>query len=875
MNTLSVRLGPQMLPRAKKTKEWRKEQIDRIATIGKNQIKNNHKLLENYQMIRGVFITEHYLTSPGVAEMIDTLTQSQELPSYLRHFDIIASTINTMSGEWQDHPDNFSVRRVDLFATNAYLRSKTQMLHQFINEQVQINIMQQLIGQGVDVEGNEIKDPEEKQAFLDALEKEKQAMTPPEIEKYMRYSYVDVAEIWCNIELLRNKEKFNYKLMERTEIEDMFTSSKCLRCHTLTPTGPKEHTWNPVNSFYIVAPDEYRLEKGEMVGRLYYGTKSDVIGRFGYRLSKSQVEQFDDADNLSSSATLTGISPYGIPYGATIPFLNYPEHKMLMDNLGFDPGIELSDDLFNTVFGARKTIDYTTKGFYEIIECYFRSKEKIGKVTYISPQTGMQVSDYVSEDFVVPDGFKQFSKAQADIKDDEVLNSVVWTYQDRICDGVRITGAGLKEPIYLGGEPLEFEHSEPGNPFELLLPTVGLLWNFRNADGASIVDLMKSDQIGHNISMNQAFELMQKELGKFLIMDPRMMPNFKDWGGEAGWYKFRDVAKELGISFADTSPEKLKGANAGNTFPRMIDMDESNRIMAKFNAAAMFEASAKRRIGMNDQRIGEIGRNETATGIQESKASSYNQTKSYYTDFSDYVKRNKKHALNLAQYYQSKNDTIILQSPQGEESRAFITLSGNDLKWAEFDLYVSDNSEDLRKLNLMQSMIMNNPNLTTDALDVYAIIETKSPAVVKQQLTKSKQEREALEQQKMQQQQEAIAANERMQQEQLAWEKEKHYTSLQSKEKQEYIRTFINQQNNMKTGDNAVPDILEYEKLNADWAYKEKMLQVVKDKAALESQRRSDDMIKHKDNIDLAKKKLKSNEMLGKLKLKIAKVNPG
>ena len=127
----------------------------------------------------------------------------------------------------------------------------------------------------------------------------------------------------------------------------------------------------------------------------------------------------------------------------------------------------------------------------------------------------------------------------------------------------------------------------------------------------------------------------------------------------------------------------------------------------------------------------------------------------------------------------------------------------------------------------------------------------------------------------MQQQQEAIAANERMQQEMLAWEKEKHYTSLQSEEKQEYIRTFINQQDNMKTGENAVPDILEYEKLSNDWSYKEKMLQVVKDKAALESKRRSDDMIKHKDNMALQQKKLKSNELLAKLKLKIAKVNPG
>lgn len=873
----SIHMGPQMLPRSKKNDKYKKDIIDRIATIGKSQIQQNAKLLENYQMIRGVFITEHYITSPGISDMINTLTDSMNMPTYLRHFDIIATTINTMSGEWQDHPDNFSVRRIDLFASNRYLRTKKQMLDQFVMEQIQIGIMQQLIESGVDVTGNQIKDPQEKEAYLQALEQQKQAMAPPEIEKYMRYTYSDVAEIWANTRLLRNKEKFSHKLMERTEIEDLFTASKCFRCHTLTPSGPREDTWNPVNTFYIIAPDVAQIEKGEMVGRMYYGTKSDVIGRFGYRLSKKILEELDDADNLSSSTSLQSTSPYGIPYGATIPFLHYPEHKMLVDNLGFDPSVELSDDLFSSLFAKRRVIDYTTKGFYEIIECYFRSKEKIGKVTYISPETGMKVSDYVSEDFVVPDGFKQYSKAQADLKPYEELNSVIWTYQDRICDGFRITGSGLTEPIYIGGEPLEYEFAASDNPFELLLPVVGLLWNCRNADGASLVDLMKSDQIGHNIAMNQAYQLMQKELGKFLLLDPRMMPNFKDWGGEEGWYKFCEVAKELGVSFQDSSPEKLKGANSGNTFPRVIDLDETQRILGRFAMAERFEMAAKRRTGMSPQREGDVGQNETATGIEQGNNGSYNQTRSYFTDFSDYVKRNKKHALGIWQYYESKNDSILLQTMQGEEERAFIELSGSDLSWAVWDLYVSDNAEDLRKHNLIKSLFMNNPNVTTNSLDIYTVIESKSPAVVKNQLGKSQQQKEKLEQQNIEMQKAATESAERTAQAALAWEKEKHYTKLHSEEKQEYIRTFGGKNGSPTDDSNSdgTFDILQYEKLNQDWAYKEKMLEITKQKSALESKKANDDMVKHKDNVNLQKMKIKSNELLGKLKLKIAKVNPG
>lgn len=866
-------MGPQMLPRSKKNEAWKKSKIDRMCNIADRQIRENASLLRDYQMIRGVFIPEYYIADDGVEDMITNLSREFEIPSNIRHFDIIASTVNTMSGEWQEHPDNYMVRRIDETATNEYLRTKKDFMDQYISEQIQLELNKKLIARGIDPTGDSIPEAD-RPAYLEQIAQQKQAMTPPEIEKYMRNSYVDVGEIWANRRLKRNKERFNYKIMERTELEDVFTGSRCLRHFYISPSGPQEETWNPVNSFFLVSQDEYRIERGELVGRKFYGTLTDVLNRYGYRLSKKQHEDLDGLDNASDDAIFGKTNAYGIEYGAILPFLDFPEHKLAVENLGFDPGMNnMSDDLFNSLFKkGRINKPSSLNNMFEMVEGYFRSKEKIGLLNYINPETGLIVSENVSEDFIVPDFIKVVNKAPKDVVEP---NTICWSYQDRIYEGVRIKGKNLSEAIYLGGEACEFEFSNPENKFELYLPVCGLLSNFRNADGASLVNKMTSDQIGHNVVMNQGMQLLQRELGRFLIMDPRMIPTMKDWGGERGWEKFTDVAKSLGITFADTSPEKMKGANAGNSFPRMIDMDETQRIMGRFKLAEMFEMNAKRRIGMSPQREGDVGKSETAEGVKAGIGKSYNQTRSYYTDFSDYIKRCKRFSLDIQQYHDAKKDSFMLNMGIGEEEKYFIELNGNALRWAQFDLYVSDNQEDMRRLNLMQSVFMNNPNLTSDPMDIFTIIESSSPGEIKNQLIKSKQERDAQNQQVNDLKNKELEMKKEQAEKEDLWTREEHYSNLESKEKIAYMQTFSRQENNMgdSNGD-GIADMLQFEKFASDVTHKQALLDIQNRRLELDNKKTDNDMKKHNDDISIQKEKNRMQLIKEKLKLKIAKVNP-
>ena len=69
----------------------------------------------------------------------------------------------------------------------------------------------------------------------------------------------------------------------------------------------------------------------------------------------------------------------------------------------------------------------------------------------------------------------------------------------------------------------------------------------------SLVDMMKPHQIGYNVAMNQLYQISEKEIGMFVVMDVNMFPNNKDWGGQDAWGKWMLMAKAYGLLPADKS----------------------------------------------------------------------------------------------------------------------------------------------------------------------------------------------------------------------------------------------------------------------------------------------------------------------------------
>jgi hypothetical protein len=870
----NLTLPAQMIPLSKKNKKWKEACMDALEQIGTHQYLANMSLIENYEMVKGKFIFKHYLEQDEYADMIGQLSKEFEIPNYLRHYDIISQVINTLSGEAQKRPDNFRVKDYSEDGSNKYTREKTRLLLEYVSQEIDKEINQRLIEQGLDPEKEDFQSAEEQKAYQDQVAQAKQAMTPPEIEKYMKYKWQGAAEVWGQHQLELDKQRFNLPEKERKEFEDMLIADRCFRHFYLTGSGYNQETWNPVNTFFHKSPEIDYVEDGDYVGRILYLTIADVVDRYGYLMTKKQllsleIEKDKDGHNKDKDA-------YGVPYGASIPHADWPAGKLMNDTFGFNPlnPIPTIDGEVLADVSMHNPHYLNNRGYIKVVEAYWKSQKKIGRVNYIDPESGIFTSTLVDETFILPEGFTE--KDSSIYEDDAEVNTVIWTSVNETWGGIKIcaNSTGLKDDLYINVKPLLFQFKGDHNPYFCKLPVCGQIFNNRNSQSMSLVDLMKPHQIGYNVAMNQLYQTMQREVGRFLIMDVNMLTNIKDWGGENSYEKFLLMAKSLGITFVDTSPQNMKGANPSNSVPKDVDLDESARMLSRMKIAEFFESRALAQVGITPQRLGQVTASESATGTQQAVSQSYAQTESYFTRFAEYKKRALKMNLDIAQYVQSKEKDVTVSYIKSDLSRAFIQVAGMELLLADLHCYVSQSQEDIRQLETLRQLFMTNNNVGASPLDIATVVTSNSPAEIKAQLEVAMERNEQKYQQEQELEQQKIQTQRDIEQARMEFEAEQADLDRQTKKEVAYITSFARQVDNTTDDDgNGIADLLEYNRFSLEADATQHKMNVERQKQELEKQKLIVDREMKLKDLQFKQQELETRERIEKEKVKVAKIN--
>lgn len=870
----NISLPPQMVPLSKKTDAWKEDTMDQLENIGSFQYLHNLSLIENYEMVKGKFIFRHYLEQDEYADMVHQLSREFEIPNYLRHYDIISQVINTLSGEFQKRPDNFRVKGFDENTTNNYIREKSRLLTEYVAQEINKEIELRLAEMGFDPNKQDFQSEEEAQQYQQELQQQKQALTPPEIEKYMKYKWQDAAEIWGQHQLEIDRQRYNLPEKERVEFEDMLVSDRCFRHYYLTSNGYDQETWNPVNTFFHKSPDVPEVENGDYVGRILFLTIASTIDRYGHLLTKKQLKKLEKQKDVIGKEV--GRDGYGIPYGSIVPYQNYPDGKLMVDTFGFNPAapIPTLDDNFLTEMSEHNPFYLNTRGYLKIVEAYWKSQRMIGQITYQDPNTGLLAKGLVDETFILPEGWKEINSSLTDYEGD--INTVCWTWVNETWKGKKICkhGTEMEDDLYFDIAPMPFQFKGDNNPYYCKLPVCGQIFNNRNAQSMSLVDMMKPWQIGFNVAANQLYQIMQREIGRFLIMDVNMLTGMKDWGGENAYEKFLLVAKSLGITFVDTSPQNLKGANISNTMPRDVDLDESTRMISRAKLMEFFEQRALAQVGITPQRLGNVAASETATGTQQAVTQSFAQTESYFTRFAEYKKRTLKMNLDIAQYVQSKNQDITITYAKSDMSRAFVKMNGTELLLADLHVYVSNSQEDIRQLEMLRQLFMTNNNVGATPLDLATVITSNSPAEIKIQLETAMAKNEQKYQEQMQLEQQKIETEKQIAQAQMDFEAEQNQLDRENKVEIAYINSFSRQDDN-NADDNAdnIPDLLEYDKLSMQADAQTAAAQSAREKQQLDREKFIVDSQMKLRELELKKQELAVRERIENEKVKVAKIN--
>jgi hypothetical protein len=793
----SLILPPQMISLAEKLKDngkWGKVCMDALEQIAYSQIQANYKFIENYEMVKGHFIPTHYFGEEGYKSLLEKLSEEFEIPNYLRHYDIISPVINTLSGEYQKRPDIFRVKAWDENSKNEFLTKKTELLSNYISSLIEKQVAEKMAEQGLDPYQQEFQSEEEQTAYNEFKQKIQSALTPPEIEDYMTTSFRTSAEIWGQAQLELDKQRFRLDEKEKKEFEDMLITDRCFRHFYLSPNGYEQETWNPVNVFLHKSPDVDETENGDYIGRQFYATPSDIVDRYGYRMTEEQL-QLLEVNKQKEDKRWNEAPGYDYVYrNYMFPFKGYQGWDIgRRAAAGMGDGTDNSliphapANLFNNLGGSF----YSERlGMFLVTEAYWMSQEKIGLYTFIDPETELIVSKLVDENIVLPEDVVEIKEPTDTEKD---VNTICWTWVNRVWKGVKININTLtvtdpkhdENAIYLDVQPLEFQFKGDINPYNAKLPVCGQVFSVRNSRSMSLVDLMKPYQIGFNVAMNQLYQLMEKEIGQFIVMDVNMFPDSKDWGGEDAWEKWMLVAKTIGLLPADTSPANTKGATAaaGGQFPKILDLNLASQMTSRVNLAQTFKQFALEQVGFNQYRLGNFNQSSTATGIEEGQARSFAQTESYFTQFYNYLRRCHRMALDIAQYTQSQQKDVTISFVKSDLSTAFIKVAGTDLSLADLHVYVTNSQEHLRQLETSRQLALSNNTTGATALDLFDIITMNTPSEIRKKLESSLKKQEQMQQQQLQVQQETSAKMLEVEQLKQAKEDERLDKKIESEEK--------------------------------------------------------------------------------------------
>lgn len=440
-NSLQTNLPPQQVSLYDKLKDpdewgvspWMKKSMDALEAIGRLQFQINYDLKENYELIRGRFIFQHYVNRNDYFDLSSAISQEFNTPNYLKHYDITSKAVNVLVGEFLKRPDGFKVRATDQGSQNEYTRAKTDLLHQWVGNKIQQEVQAKLMAIGLDPNKQDFKSEEEQEQYQVVLDEKMKEFTPPELEKYMSEDFFTAAEKFGQHIIELDRERFNLKEKEAEEFEDMLVADRCFRHFYLTGIGYNQETWNPLQVFFHRSPEVKYVEDGDYVGRVFWLSKAQILDRYGWQMTVKQQEA------LYPKQTKNFTGDKGImneAFSASVyPFQDYRDYMMQVNALGFDPHTgmpynspnsltPMSNSDMDVLFGTGYNLNFRTDDIVQVTETYWRSQRKIGRLTIQDQETGELETIEVDETFD-PKMFG-IEELKETFEDVEKPNTVCW-----------------------------------------------------------------------------------------------------------------------------------------------------------------------------------------------------------------------------------------------------------------------------------------------------------------------------------------------------------------------------------------------------------------------------------------------------------------
>lgn len=756
-SSISQSLPNQHLNKAQKNKGWVKSCLDRLEQIGVKQLHTNMEFNDYYNMQQGNMVYADYGLPDLTKDIVDLRNQGG-MPVTHRHYDFLGIIVNQIKGEYSKLKDTYRIDTIDAISQNEFLRDRKEALDNYTKQTTDNYIKRKLVERGFEFK-EQFASEEERQQYLQQLDQEKARIIPPEkIEEEMAKSWKTVAAEWASetLEYDHLRTDFNLDEIEDEEVVDYILTGRFFRHYHVGYDFYKPERWDTRTTFFSQDVEAKYPQNGEYVGRIHYLSPSDIINRYGHKISEDVQRRITGFFEYSNEGLYQG-GGYSIPKMGrsnfseihSVPFKGYYDYDLTLQ----------MQDVFQTPFGetyieedgVQKKIpawfspinkggggNYNTYHYaqdlrqdievrsdlLQVTEAYWRSYKKVGLLNYTT-EDGLQDTAVVTEDLL-----KEFLK-ENDIKTLRTVsleqaernpepNTIVYTWIPEVRWGAKIAAVNsyLQEDLYLGGEPTEYQiKGGSGNVYDVVFPVVGYI-------GQSLAKKLRPFIIKYNIVLNQVYNLLEKELGTFLIFDMHFLPSeYKNnVSTRESLEMLYEAVREIGIAPIDTSKQNMQGAGQQmNTFMTQ-SLDFTNQIASRMQLAEQFKRMALEQIGITPQRLGQSSDYATATGVKEGMTATYNQTEPIFSVMSSATRKASEVHLAIAQYCQKNYKDFSFFYVKSDGSKSFISLSDDDFPLRNFGVFPMNSTKSKRDLETLKQMILNDNTKTTTVEDIALIM---------------------------------------------------------------------------------------------------------------------------------------------------------
>lgn len=613
--------------------------------------------------------------------------------------------------------------------------------------------------------------------------------TPEAIAKYVQKDYKDIAETEAYHALQFLKRKLNLTHEFYKGWKDALIGGEEIYYIGVINGDPYVERVNPMYFDYEHSLDLEFIDDAAWCRRKMIMSATEIYDRFYDKMSERQLnellELIDQRPGAGNNPEIRKTS------------IDYESIKLHKIN-------SFTDNPFD--------IDHIV-----VYHCCWKSFKKIGFVTLLNPETGE------AEEFQVDEDYKVTGTEQ----------SVEWDWIIEVWEGYRIG-----DDMYIGIQPIEYQHISADNPNSQKLPYTGVVYNNTNSKPRSLVSMMKPLQYMYIVVWYRLELALSRDKGKVAVMDITQIP--KSMNIDVN--KWMHYLSALGVAFINPYDEgwDIPGREGGkpSQFNQLSswDLTMSNVIAEYIQLMQKIEDMVAKLTGITPQRQGQIAASELVSNANTAVNMSYHITEPWFWNHNQVKRRVLTMLLNTSKAAW-KDSKRYLNYILDDATRAFVQLSDNFF-YEDMDIFVDDSTKNQQYIDQLKQLLQPAMQNGASLLDIAEIITLDNMSMIKNRL-------EEIEQKRMEQMQQQQQAEQQAQQQMAEQQNQLKEEELMLKEAEMDLEKYkVDQDNatkitvaqlnayrgaeNMDQDMNGIPDpieigkqALEQQKINSDIATKQ------------------------------------------------------